>query len=638
MKDSLLSGKIRAALNFLDVDRFALAIHDQSFPSDPDEESGRGTPYGTGGVDFLEFASQLGFNTLQLGPQGITSRSDPSPYNGSVFSKDPLSLAPSTLCHEDTGTYFVRQEDLEQCMHSAGECSPDRVDYSSAWRFFDTLMDNAYRRLFKKRSSEPAVRTFRGFCAERLNRPVNWFERDAVYQVLSSIEGTDDWHRWGRTPTNSLDRHLFSPPAGQATAAVQRRSALLKAHPDYTDRFALGQFLWNIQHTSFRARMKNLGLSVYGDAQIGFSHRDRWSWQAAFLNGYLMGAPPSRSNPEGQPWGYPLLDPRQMSNEGIAYGLLRERFGEMMANYDGIRIDHPHGLVCPWVYRSDDPDPIHAVQTGSRLNCAPNLANHPELAQFALVSSEQLNGSPSCSRYDDDYVLHLDPSQIDRFGLVINMILELAHANGHSSSAVLCEVLSTLPFPLKAVMVRNGLGRFCVTQKALHDDPKDVYRSENTQPEDWIMVGTHDTPSLWNVVDTQDDQWRFNRAGLLALHLANGRENREELQRTLAADKKAFCKGMFAELFLAPARNISVFFTDLLGMRETYNQPGSVGSQNWTLRVPRNYRKLYAQRCADGQAFDVAGCLAMALRIKARDVHEGDILSLADRLEKGDAV
>ena len=88
---------IDAALRLLGVRRFALAIHDSSFPSTPEEDIGRGSPYSEGGLDFLRFARSLGFNVVQLGPQGKTTRGDPSPYDGCIFSKSILSLAALTL-------------------------------------------------------------------------------------------------------------------------------------------------------------------------------------------------------------------------------------------------------------------------------------------------------------------------------------------------------------------------------------------------------------------------------------------------------------------------------------------------------------------------------------------------------------
>jgi 4-alpha-glucanotransferase len=60
-------------------------------------------------------------------------------------------------------------------------------------------------------------------------------------------------------------------------------------------------------------RMEGAGLKLYGDLQIGISAKDAWAYQGLFLDNYLMGAPPSRTNPEGQPWNYPVLDPARTS-------------------------------------------------------------------------------------------------------------------------------------------------------------------------------------------------------------------------------------------------------------------------------------------------------------------------------------
>lgn len=632
------NGAVRDALRLLDIERFALSIHDRSFPSFPHEDSGRGTPYSHGGLAFLEFARDLGFNTIQLGPQGLTSRSDHSPYGSSVFARDPLLLAASTLPQTEEAGPFIGPGDAATLYAAAGGTHrTDRVDYAAAWRYADALLDTAAARL----AAMPPRRR-RGFEAFRrslLERRIDWLRRDSLYEILSTITKSDNWQLWGPPAGEPIDPHLYSRGRRSRPEAVGRIESLLRDHAGIAERFQLCQYLLRMQHGQFKGRVAAMGLEVFGDVQIGFSHRDRWAWAPLFLEGYLLGAPPSRSNIEGQPWGYPVLDPRLMHHDetpehgNIAHAFIEERFDTLLDEFHGLRIDHPHGLVCPWVYRADDPDPFHAVQNGARLNCAPGLPDHPELARFSLVNPDQLDTSGRCRRYDDDYVRNLRPEQIEQFDSAIATILSHAAARGVKQSAILCEVLSTWPSPLKAVMLRHGLGRFCVTQKADPANPHDVYRSENTGPNDWIMVGTHDTRPLWNVVATQTDAWRRGRAGLLARQMSAEPAERERLYRTFTADKASFTKAMFTELFLAPARNISVFFPDLFGMDEPYNQPGTVGPHNWTLRVPRDYRRLYDRRCERGEAFDIAACLAMALRIRARDTDEGDTLALARRLD-----
>ena len=73
-------------------------------------------------------------------------------------------------------------------------------------------------------------------------------------------------------------------------------------------------------------------------------------------------------------------------------------------------------------------------------------------------------------------------------------------------------VLSTWPFPLRAVMNRYGLGRFCVTQKGDLTRADDVYRSENATDRDWIMVGNHDTRPIWRVAEAGTVQPPVRRA------------------------------------------------------------------------------------------------------------------------------
>jgi hypothetical protein len=60
-----LTRTIRAGVEALGIERLTLAIHDASFPSDRDEDVGRGTPYGKGGRALLGFAAGLGFDSVE---------------------------------------------------------------------------------------------------------------------------------------------------------------------------------------------------------------------------------------------------------------------------------------------------------------------------------------------------------------------------------------------------------------------------------------------------------------------------------------------------------------------------------------------------------------------------------------------
>jgi 4-alpha-glucanotransferase len=180
-----------------------------------------------------------------------------------------------------------------------------------------------------------------------------------------------------------------------------------------------------------------------------------------------------------------------------------------------------------------------------------------------------------------------------------------------------CEVLSTLPTPLARVLAAHGLGRFRVTQKAVLSDPHDVYRSENARPEDWVMVGTHDTRPIWEVAEEWERRGDVRaRAEYLAWRLAPSPSRRETLARSLAADVGLLVHAQFADLFASAARNVMVFFTDVFGMHESYNVPGTVGPENWSVRVPPAYADLHAERLRRDRALNLPLALAMALRAR----------------------
>jgi len=372
---------------------------------------------------------------------------------------------------------------------------------------------------------------------------------------------------------------------------------------------------------------------------VGISPRDTWREPGIFLASHRMGAPPSRTNPEGQPWNYPVLDPdRYASDDGAAGPALHfvsARIEKMFAEYDAIRIDHPQGLVCPWVYRADQPDALRAVQQGARLFASPDLPEHAELARYAIAHRSQLSADSALPRYDDHWVAQLEPEQVDRYALLFDRVVEVARRRGQADPALICEVLSTLPYPLERVLARHDLGRLRVTQKADLSDPRDVYRAENAEAHDWIMFGNHDTPSLWGLLE----QWRSDgqlavRAGYAAARLEPAPGERESFRARLIAEPGLLAHAEIAQLFASPAANVSIFFADLFGLTETYNRPGTVGPENWSLRLPPDWHDEYAARLRTDRALNVPLALWLALRARPGGTPRELVRALRDEAEQ----
>lgn len=604
---------VERALAILGKKRVLLQIHDSSFPGAPGEDVARGTPYGTAGLEFARFAKSIGFTGLQLGPQGQTSRDNPSPYDSTAFSRSFLSLSFAALRDDRTWGGLVDDDLLDTALTAAAGAPADRTQHQQAYDAQLALCDRAFER-YRAARSRGAIDTRELDRFADRNR--GWLEPDAIYEALAREYGTTDWRRWSG-PHAEVDRALSCAPAAVRDAASARRAELTKRHADDLERYALIQYLVHRQHQVFHRNANEIGLTLYADLQVGLALRDRWRLHPLFLDGYLLGAPPSRTNAEGQPWGYPVLDPdlyaaRTPAGSGVGY--LASRARKLFAEFDGVRLDHPQGLVCPWVYRTDDSDPFHAVQNGARLFSSPALAGHPDLARYAIARADQLATGDDVARHTDEWVAGLDPEQVDRYATLLSVIMEEAHSRGLDPRSIACETLSTQPYPLKRVMEKFGLGRFRVTQKMDVGDPSDVYRTDNAVEADWVMMGNHDTRPIWaRVAEWEANDQIRDRAAYLARRLAP-RDEVDALRRRIAADRGAMVHAYFADLLVSDAQNVIVFFADLFGTEETYNAPGTVGPENWSLRVPPDYRERYRRDAGELRALNVAYACSLAMK------------------------
>jgi len=579
----------------LGVRRMLLAIHDASFPSDGDEDTGRGSPATRAAARLFGFARGLGFTGIQLGPQGQTSRDNPSPYDGTIFSRHLGNLAIGSLRAGGAFAGLVGEAELAAAvLRDPGGPAQHRRAHDAHHR----LVEAAYAGL----AARPE-RGERGDLRDRLARfraeHAAWLERDGLHAALCAEHGGAGFRDWP-----AADRELWRD---DDAATRDRRAARIAQHAAAIERYAFGQLLVHDEHARVRREVAGHRLALYGDLHVGYADADAWAYAAAFLPGYHLGAPPSRTNPDGQPWGYPVLDPAQYA--GRARDLVSARADKAFADYDSVRIDHPHGLVCPWVYAAGTADPQRAVAGGARLFESPDLPDHPGLARFAIARPDQLDRSQR--RHGDDWVRALEADQIARYAAMFDAIAGSARRHGRDPADLSCEVLSTMPRPLEAVLARYQLGRWRVSQKARLDDPRDVYRAENARPHDWVMLGNHDTMPIFALIRAWPPAQREAWARHLAARLALARPERLVEPGFLAA-------AMLAELLASPAENVSIFFADLFGYEDRFNVPGLVDDANWSLRLPAGFAELHRDRLARGAALDLPLAVELALAAPRR--------------------
>lgn len=581
----------------LGIEQLVLSIHDASFPSQSDEATGRGTPYSRGARALLLWAMDQGFTGIQFGPQGETSRVNPSPYDGTAFARTVLSVALWPLAHDPAWEGILDPRTLESIVAGA----PAARDGNGSLRADYPYVYDAQRRALREARARmrPDGALARRFARFRRDHAA-WLDRDARMEALTARFGTDDWRAW---PPGPRDVEADDPEA---------------------EFFAFGQFVAHVQHEELLRFAESEGLALFGDLHIGLSFRDCFEREGLFVRDYRMGAPPSRTNPDGQPWGYPVFEPD--SEEALA--LFRARVEKLLTEFHGIRIDHPHGLVCPWVYAADAPNPVEAVNRGARFLESPDLPDHPGLARRAVARADQLDRA--VPRYADGWVRSLDEAQIDRYCQKFAVVIDAARARGRATDNVLCEVLSTCPYPLARVLERYGLGRFRVTQKADPRVPEDTYRSDRAQRADWIMLGNHDTPPIRRALRAFPAQGKIAPwCDYLEARLGAGAIDRD----AVAADPTALARPMFADLFVGSAAHVSVFFEDLMGGERIYNAPGTASGDNWSLRIGNDFLAVYRARLRTGEALSVPRAMAAALRARGARAGTPPHAALAARLD-----
>jgi 4-alpha-glucanotransferase len=147
------------------------------------------------------------------------------------------------------------------------------------------------------------------------------------------------------------------------------------------------------------------------------------------------------------------------------------------------------------------------------------------------------------------------------------------------------------------------------------------------------MLGNHDTPPVWRLADGWLAEGTARaQADYLATRLVPDPAERDAWAARTAADAGALVQARAADLFVGPAGNVMVFFTDLFGMRELYNRPGVISPDNWSLRVPADYQRLYRERLGRNRAINLPLALAAALRARGLDAHRPDLVKELDRL------
>ncbi len=611
---------VQEALKVLGKKNLALILHGVSFPSPKGQNTGFGTYNGEGGKQIIDFASGI-FNAIQLGPNGKTKTSDASPYTGTIFSQNPLFIDLKELT-TDKWKNILSEATYKKIVDSNPQKDESRAAYQYACYAYETALSEAYKN-FEKNASWSMKHKFSKFKKENSF----WLDNDALYEALSIENKSDFWPQW----EYELDRNLFKN--ADKKARDKRIKEITKKYTDVIEKYKLEQFIASSQSDETRKYAKEHNIKMIADRQVAFSDRDCWAYQSLFLEGWALGCPPDYFSQDGQAWGFPVVDPEKLFNKDGSLGpagiLLKKLYLKMFKeNPGGVRIDHTVGLIDPWVYKKDA---LPKVEEGAgRLYSSPN---HIFLSKFSIATMDDVNLEVKPDK--EKWVKKLNDAQIEKYGLMLEkIVIAAANESGLDKNAIVAEDLGTLTYPVVKVMEKYELQGMKLVQFVVAEEEDHPYRCKNITPHSWAMVGTHDNEPIrkWadSVVNTKEVDPHVKN---LMEDMFNHFENSEEIKHKLYTDGQALAFAKLVEIFASTAENIQIFFTDFFGINEVYNKPGTSGDENWSLRLPSDFKEIYAENLKNGNALNLPKALICAIQARGPEFAEAHKDSI-ERLSK----
>ena len=236
---------------------------------------------------------------------------------------------------------------------------------------------------------------------------------------------------------------------------------------------------------------------------------------------------------------------------------------------------------------------------------------HPELSRYAIARNEDLDWTLEGDK--EKRVKTLSDEQIKLYGrLIEKIVIGAAKECGLDKNAIVCEDLGTLTNPVAAVMEKYELQGMRLTQFVVPEKPAHPYRCKNITENVWNMVGTHDNNPIetWaeSMINTHEG---YLHAKNLVEDLFAEAENKDDIIVRLTQDKDYLTFVKIVEIFASKAKNVQMFFTDYFQIKETYNTPGTSGDQNWSLRVPNEFK--------EHRTIDLCAILKAAIIARGKD-------------------
>lgn len=601
---------IEEALSVLGDKKLSVLMHGSSFPSLPEEDFSIGSPYSNGAKEVADFFGGV-FSQCVLGPWGQTSKTrEYSPYNSTLESRNPFFINYSYLTTNEGGRLLSRETFNDVVSNNPEKNNKVNYDYveKSTTRMLDEAFNTHKSRL--RNNNEAAIDL--EFQIQKFKEENNGILLDAIYNCLAKEYQNDDYTKWDYT-----DSKLPILLEQNDKKAEKRLEDIIQRNEEFVEKYIFTQYL-------AKDHIKLAPMDYVADKQVAIGESDKWKLQDIILDNIQgreisLGVPGDAFSSKGRCWNIPVFDIKKLFNEDGSltkggerlYNIYRNIFRE---NRGGVRIDHFQGIIDPFVCVDNNAD----INSGAgRLLSSPG---HTLFSSYSIINENNIDYSKSI--YDIHRIKTLTQEQIDKYGQFFEkIILAAAKAEGMDETNIMPEDLGSITKPTVEVIAKHNLGSMKVTEFVNPEKENHIYRGKNSKPKDYITTGTHDNKPFITYFQEMPDEKYTKHIDMLVNDLG--------LKKAYTKKDRTYgIKLKFGELFTAPAKNVQLFFTHILGMNEWYNKPGDKTVTKWGLRMPNNFKEVYLRNMVKGLAFNPYDALSRALKSKHNPEYDSLIHNL----------
>ncbi len=619
---------IADAKKFLGIKNLALILHQSSFPV-KDKDLFIGSHINDKALDLNKFLKFHGFDSIQLGPPGLTKL---SPYQSSINSKNYLYTDMEKLATKEYANLLTvndKQDDIAREIRKVDkdakyEANSDQTNFNKAFYVVDKLYDKAYTNFVNKlKDNDPdALRLNKEFVKFKKEQN-NWLEKDSVFVLLRNLLRMDDnFFEWPDMCRNLFDykEDMESPFHDEA---VEYYAGINQKYKRELDIYKFKQFIIDKQEHEFQKENGKLPYST--DAIIGFHMMDYYSNKDAFLPGYRVGTPyggEGRPIGNGSPWGnnqtwdIPVVDPKKLfikdyngniTGLGAAGKLIRQKFEKLLDTYENIRIDHVIGIVDPWIYDKNRVE----VKIGRYPWEDPNVPEHviyknAHGANISMMHKQNVFGynkgwdADITNQINEDIanMPNIDPDG-DYAKIIDEILLPLFKEKGVNPEDMAWETLGCDTQKFREVFDKNRNGHYLPEITSAYEWQIQKRLADPRHKNDTVILGSHDHGPFAQVCDDNFYNQKNCPNGIYeenyivgSLYPDKAPSQRGQIMNQLKWDRRLRVKLKFSEMFRY-AEKIQLTFMDFFGLDKAYNYAGTQNPSNWKLRLKKDYKDNY---------------------------------------------